>query len=441
MAYESLKKIYYKDNLKWEEEYRNRFNSPFTEHFDFNIKQYGYDEVYPAFLCHTAELSYLINAIHTLNYDLTFKLISLPSAAAHQLTQAYMIEEIQASNEIEGVRSSKKEIRAALELAKLSNKDKAVRFSSIVSKYNKLLNKTKIKFDTCQDIRQFYDEFILSEVTSENERNKPDGTIFRADNVEITTGTQKILHIGTYPEAKLIDEMEKALAILHNEKYPLVIRVAIFHYLFAYSHPFYDGNGRTIRFITSYFLAMDFSPLVAFNLSLLIKRNRKNYYTMFEETTSAYNRGDLGFFVTEFLHIIKWSIEDVIDCLDKQIDQLRKWDIKLKSLKIKDKTTYDLYKILLQTSIFFAEGITMQDMTNILQKSTNTIKSRLATIPEEHLIIDTSEKFYRYKLDLKELQSSIVRKNILTNPDLPPKFIKDVLIAKDMPSTEFDLKD
>ena len=108
MAYESLKKIYYKDNLKWEEEYRNRFSSPFTEHFDFNIKQYGYDEVYPAFLCHTAELSYLINAIHTLNYDLTFKLISLPSAAAHQLTQAYMIEEIQASNEIEGVRSSKK---------------------------------------------------------------------------------------------------------------------------------------------------------------------------------------------------------------------------------------------------------------------------------------------------------------------------------------------
>lgn len=403
MAYESLKKIYYKDNSQWAEEYKNRFNSPFTEHFDFNIKQYGFNESYPAFLCHTAELTYLVNAIHSLNLELFFKQLSLPPVAMFQLTQAYMIEEIQASNEIEGVRSSRKEIRAALELSKLANKEKAVRFSSIVAKYNKLLNKTKIKFDTCQDIRKFYDEFILDEVANENIKNKPDGTIFRTDNVEITTGTQKVLHMGTYPEDKLITEMEKALAILHNEKYPLVIRVALFHYLFAYSHPFYDGNGRTIRFITSYFLAMDFSPLIAFNLSLLIKRNKKNYYTMFEETTSAFNRGDLSFFVTEFLHIVKCSIEDIIDCLDKQIIQLRHWEHKILSLNIKDKTTLDLYNVLLQATIFSTEGITMQDMTSILKKSTNTIKKRLDEIPKEHLTINTSEKTHRYKLNLEWL--------------------------------------
>ena len=34
-----------------------------------------------------------------------------------------------------------------------------------------------------------------------------------------------------------------------------------------------------------------------------------------------------------------------------------------------------------------------------------------------------------------------IDESILANPDLPPKFIKNVLIAKDMPSTEFDLKD
>ena len=146
MAYESLKKIYYKDNSKWLEEYNNRFNAPFTEHFDIEIKQHGYNEAYPAFFCHNAEITNLINAIHSLNLDLMFKQLSLPGVALHQLTQAYMIEEIQASNEIEGVRSSRKEIRAALELSKLANKDKAVRFSSIVSKYNTLLNKTKIKF-------------------------------------------------------------------------------------------------------------------------------------------------------------------------------------------------------------------------------------------------------------------------------------------------------
>lgn len=403
MIYESLKKIYYKNEAAWLEEYNKRFNAPFTEHFDLSIKQYGYNEAYPAFFCHTAEITYLINAIHSLNLELSFKQLSLPPVAMHQLTQAYMIEEIQASNEIEGVRSSRKEIRAALELSKLSHKDKALRFSSIVEKYNNLLHKTKIKFATCQDIRKFYDDFILGEVATENIKNKPDGTIFRADNVEITTGTQKVLHMGTYPESKLIVEMETALKILHNEKYPLIIRVAIFHYLFGYIHPFYDGNGRTIRFITSYFLAMDFSPLVAFNLSLLIKRNRKIYYAMFEETTSAVNRGDLSFFVTEFLHIIKKSTEDVITCLEEQLTQLRKWEDKINALDIKDKTTYDLYKLLLQATIFSAEGITMQDMTQTLNKSTNTIKTRLSTIPQAYLLIDTSEKAHRYKLNLESM--------------------------------------
>ena len=124
---------------------------------------------------------------------------------------------------------------------------------------------------------------------------------------------------------------------------------------------------------------------------------------MFEETTSALNRGDLGFFVTEFLHIIKSSIEDVIDCLDKQIIELRKWESKINSLNIKDKTAFDLYQLLLQATIFSVEGITMQDMTTILKKSTNTIKSRLTAIPKNHLIVDTSEKVHRYKLNLEGL--------------------------------------
>ena len=407
MAYETLKQIHENNQSVWLERYNDRFNAPFTEHFNIFIKQYDFPKSYQAFLCITPEILYLINAIHSLNNELNLDLRSLPSVAVRQLTQAYMIEEIHASNEIEGVRSSRKEIRNALELTTLFNKDKVVRFSSIVSKYNKLINRTEINFETCQDIRNFYDEFILSEVATENITNKPDGKIFRADKVHVTNNaTQQTIHLGTFPESKLIDEMEQALKILHDEKYPLVIRIAIFHYLFGYIHPFYDGNGRTIRFITSYFLAMDFTPLVAFNLSLLIKRHRDFYYEMFTETTSHLNCGDLGFFVTEFLHIIKKSIEDVVNYVKDQKNNLDDWKDKIKSLDIKDKTTLDLYCILLQATIFSAVGISMQEITFVLKKSINTIKTRLNAMPVEHLLIDTSEKTHRYKLNLNHIATN-----------------------------------
>lgn len=404
MAYETLKHIYENNKSVWLEKYNERFCAPFTEHFDIHIKQYDFPDSYQAFLCITPEILYLINAIHSLNNELNLYLCSLPRVAVEQLTQAYMIEEIHASNEIEGVRSSRKEIRNALELTTLFNKDKAVRFSSIVSKYNKLINQSEINFETCQDIRNFYDEFILSEVATENITNKPDGLIFRTDKVHVTNNTtQEILHIGTFPEANLISEMKQALKILHDEKYPLVIRIAIFHYLFGYIHPFYDGNGRTIRFITSYFLAIDFTPLVAFNLSLLIKRHRESYYKMFTETTSHLNCGDLGFFVTEFLHIIKKSIEDVVNYVTLQKSELEKWETKINSLGLKDKTTIDLYYLLLQATIFSAAGISMQEITYVLKKSTNTIKTRLNSIPSNLLLIDTTEKTHRYKLNLEQL--------------------------------------
>ena len=403
MTYESLQKIYYKDNSKWEEEYNNRFNAPFTEHFDFNIKHHGYNEAYPAFYCITPEILKLLDKIHTLHITLNHQARYLPPIAAHKIVQSYIIQEIQSSNEIEGVISSKKEIRDALKSFNLTNKARHLRFSSVIEKYNELAKRKRIHLETCQDIRNLYDEFILNEVISANLNNKPDGAIFRADNVEITTGTQKLLHMGTYPESKLIKEMEKALEILHNENLPPLIRIAIFHYLFGYIHPFYDGNGRTIRFITSYFISIYFPPLVALNISLLINRNQKLYSDMFEKTTSCFNRGDLSFFITGFLYIIENAFDDVITNLKKQLETLTLYREKIHKLQLTDLTTYALYEILLQATIFSDEGLTMQDMINSLDKSINTIKNRLNAIPDKHLIVDTSEKIHRYKLNLRTI--------------------------------------
>ncbi len=400
MSYFKLSKLFYKNENEWKEEYNNRFNFFSTQHFNFLIKEYNRSVECPAFLCYTPELVQLLDKIYILNIDLMFKNPNLPPAALAQYTQSCMIEEIQASNEIEGVHSSRKEIRDAFQQLKNITKDRPSRFHSIVDKYVKLLNREKINFYTPKDVRKFYDSFILQEVTSENKKNAPDGEIFRKDSVEISTGTQKILHQGVYPEEKLITEMEKALNILNSRTYPLFIRIAIFHYLFGYLHPFYDGNGRTIRFITAYYIAVEFSPLVAFNLSLFIKRNIKTYYNMFQETNSSINCGDLTFFVTEFLKIIKESMEETIEYLSKRSLEYQLYINKIVNLKLSDKLTIELYAVLLQAALFTPLGATMQEITATINKSRNTILKRFENIPQSHILKDTSEKPHRFKLNL-----------------------------------------
>lgn len=403
MSYSKLSKLYYEDENKWKNEYNKRFNSFSTQHFNFFIKEYNRTKTYQAFLCYTPEITNTIDSL----YRLSIKLYSydklLPHIAVSQYIDSCMVEEIQATNEIEGVHSSRKEIREAMTQL-YAKKIKTSRFHSIVEKYNKLKNREKIDFYTSQDVRNFYDDFILSEVINDNPTNKPDGKIFRKNQVEVTTSTQKIIHTGVYPEDKLIAEMDKALDLLNDNEQSLFIRLAIFHYLFGYLHPFYDGNGRMIRFITSYYIALDFSPIVAFHLSLYLKKHQKTYYEMFQETNSEKSCGDLGFFVTEFLNIIKNSLEEIISYLTKRTREYYSYIKKIQKLNLADELTFEIYHILLQASLFTPLGATMQEITSTINKSRNTVLKRLEDIPTSHILKDTSEKPHRFKLNLKAFE-------------------------------------
>ena len=112
-----------------------------------------------------------------------------------------------------------------------------------------MTDSTPMSFKTCEDIRVFYDAFAHKEVTANDPTHKLDGNLFRQDSVDITSASGKILQPGVQPEKKIIELLNVTLEILHDPDMPLLARVAIFHYLFEYIHPFYDGNGRTARFI------------------------------------------------------------------------------------------------------------------------------------------------------------------------------------------------
>lgn len=395
MDYTPLAKIYHLDEQQHNAEYEARFNAPFTKHFNISIKPLDANESFPMFLIYPESLVLLLDKIHIAIQNFKEKLNFIPEVATQQFTFSSFIEEIQASSEIEGIHSTRREI---LDANIFQGNKHNIRFGGIVDKYKKILNAEDIAFCTVKDIRTFYDEFILSEITLED---RPDGTIFRTGSVDIVTSSQKTIHRGIFPEDQIITHLQTALNILHDESIPPLIRYAIFHYLFAYIHPFYDGNGRMDRFITSYFLARNTHPLVALRLSILIKKQRTKYYRLFSSTNARINRGDVTPFVLDFLTFVLEAITTTSDILHKKMIHLQTLHEALKpQLKLPQKE-YAIYFLLLQATLFSVEGISTKELANVLDKTPATAKRYLDKLPKNHILIDTSHREYRYKLNLR----------------------------------------
>lgn len=399
MAYIPLYEIYYKQNNEWFPEYQKRFNNLFAKHLDITIKEFNREKEFQLFYCHTEYIVTLQNKIMFDFLRLQKLFTLLPGAGINQFLKSCMIEEIQSTNEIEGVRSTHQEIREAIFAQGKYNPD--VRLWGIVNKYNKIINDENIKLKTCEDIRNLYDDFILDEIKRNNTSDIPDGNIFKKNSVDIVSGTQKTIHRGVYPESKIIDYMTKALQFLHDDSVSIFIRIAVFHYLFGYIHPFYDGNGRMSRFITSYFLSKNLHPTIALRLSVLIKQHKNDYYKLFENTNSQINCGDLTPFIIWSLEFIASAITSTYKLLFEKYELFSSLNQKLdEMLKNEDKTTKRVYNVLLQAAVFSDMGATSHEIVQTLKLSKRTIDARIKEIPNEILLADKTSRPYHYKLRL-----------------------------------------
>ena len=90
------------------------------------------------------------------------------------------------------------------------------------------------------------------------------------------------VHEGLYLESKIIEIMNQSLSLLNDENIDVLIRLVIFRFIFGYIHPFYYGNGRMTRFISSYKMSEVFNLAVCLKISYKIKEIRIQYQRMFE---------------------------------------------------------------------------------------------------------------------------------------------------------------
>lgn len=96
-----------------------------------------------------------------------------------------------------------------------------------------------------------------------------------------------------------------------------MIRSLASHYLFEYAHPFYDGNGRTGRYLLALFLSEALSVPTVLSLSRAIAENRSIYYRAFSSVENALNRAEMTFFIYDMLTLVRIAQVNILERLSK----------------------------------------------------------------------------------------------------------------------------
>ena len=395
MSYVLLSHLYYKDKNEYKALYEQRISAESTCVLPIKIGDHK------AFYCLCPEIHSISMRIMQLDKNISQIQNELPSAALVQFANRCLVDEIKLTNDIEGIYSTRKELSSVLN--EVGNKAKKKRFYGLLNKYKMLISDNEFALNTSTDIRDIYNDLVLKEVSEDCADNVPDGEIFRKDMAEVTTPTQKVIHKGAYPETKIIQLMEQALNILNQKEIPILVRISVFHYLFGYIHPFYDGNGRTSRFISSYLLSKEFEFLIGFRLSYTIKAHIKEYYDAFKECNDEKNLGDLTPFIIMFLNIILESFQNLYDALEKRNNYLLKFSNVIDSNSKMSDDLKAFANILIQVSLFSNEGITKKQLGSELEISESTVNKRLAKLREMGLLLEEKCKPAKYMLDLNEL--------------------------------------
>ena len=397
MNYEVLAKLFYQDKQRYEEIYQQRRNSEYAIRLDFDVAGY------PAFFVQTPEIFSMLAQILRMNKAVSNLCQVLPGAAIYQFSRRCLIDEIVLTNSIEGVRSTRKEISDILD--ELGKKSKGKRFYGLVQKYNMLMTKEEIPLNTCEDVREIYNELSLAEVVEEDPENAPDGVLFRKGPVSLYSPSQKEIHKGLYPEEKIIHAMEQALQFLADESCEILYRISIFHYMLEYIHPFYDGNGRLGRFICSYLLSQELEPVTGYRLSYAIKENVKEYYQAFSTCNNPLNRGDLTPFLYMFLGIIQESVEKLKESLQQGFTRLNRCMNKISEfVPENDDTLGELYSLLIQAALFSEFGVSTNVILKHINISRGTFRSKLEKIPREFVIKEKRGNTNYYSMNLEKYE-------------------------------------
>lgn len=312
MEYKELSKLYHMDNSSNREghsleELERRRGAAST--FDIGIET----KTGPLFVAMPAELSVLMERILRAERRMSSLMRSFPSIVRARIVRGLVLDEVMSTNAVEQIHSTRKQVEEALESGEkgdLSFK----RFKELALLYLGLDGDEIAMPKTPSDIRSIYDAVTEGEIPA---NELPDGKVFRAEGSDVVAGGVRVVHSGVESEQKIVENMEAMLALLKRDDIPEIISAVASHYIFEYTHPFYDGNGRTGRYLLALFLSDVLSVPTVLSLSRAIAENKTMYYEAFASAEKPLNRGELTFFVLRMMELIRIAQSETMDRLEE----------------------------------------------------------------------------------------------------------------------------
>lgn len=315
MDYEELSKIYYRaqegerDNAV-RQALEKRRDSPSS--FVINYET----ENGLLFIAVPREMTTLLERVLRRERKISKLMQQLPGIAGDAVLRSLVFDEVISSNAIENIHSTRKQIEEALRAP--SNSSERKRFREFARLYLDMTFSSPSIPKTPEDIRAIYDQIMDGEPLED----VLDGILFRKDHVYITDGNKKV-HTGLYPEQKIIEALQAMLNVMVSDEIPDIYGALAAHYIFEYAHPFYDGNGRTGRYLLSLSLEESLSKPTTLSLSRAIANNKTLYYNAFRITEKRNNHAELTFFVYSMLNLIMEAQEELIERLEKSNTRYR----------------------------------------------------------------------------------------------------------------------
>lgn len=376
--------------------HQDRFRYDSTIHLGLHIKPINQPHTYELYYVPSNNMLNMISELYKISreFNNTFNNL-LPTVAQKQFVNECLVEELYNTNELEGIRSSREEIARSTKDVMLNKKTKK-RFENMIKLYICLLNNDYKLPKNPRDIREIYDDITNGEI---EKQELPDGEIFRKDATYVLkkSGTGKVVHQGVTPESEIINLVDNLLDFMNdNIKIPSIIKVAIGHYYFGYIHPFYDGNGRTSRFISSMYLSKDLGNISTLSLSRGCNKYKNKYLEAFEITNSIRSRGEMNSFIETFLEIIIEALKQM-DIELKEKSQLLKMALKKleNEPRLKNATNGhgEIMFVLAQNHFFdSSSGLTVSELAEIFDKSHATIRKFVKELLAMSLIEQRGER-------------------------------------------------
>lgn len=336
----------------------------------------------PCFYCLMRETIALLSELRSKQEELDSLYKSFHEFGQKQLLQSFFINEVESTNEIESIYSTRHDIFAAMNKVRGVTDKKVV---SIVSSYALLLTHNYDKLRSLNDIRNIYDSLILPSL---DKKDKPDGKYFRKDEVYITDGI-KIVHRGINGEENIEKAMSEFLSI-YNSDLDIFEKMILCHFIFESVHPYYDGNGRMGRFLFSYGICRESGSISAYKVASAFARNKNKYYAAFKNVGAKHEFGCLNAFVEDIAQLLidelNRTIKDIA-CKKEQIDNAKQRFELTKSQKV-------IYDLLLEGSVLSDFGLSNTELQEETKLSKASIDKAIKRFKELDILASTRIGYY-----------------------------------------------